>query len=171
VQIGTPDEILEHPASEYVEMFVEDFHRSRLLTARSIMTDTASTIQIGRAPIVALHKMKADGVSSLFVVDGALRLLGVLSLDSAVAAVAKKLSIAEAMCRDAASIDAGADINMVISASNRSPVPLCVTDAEGRLVGIISKSAVAAAVLSAEGLYLPEIEEEGLNNFRDKKED
>lgn len=171
VQTGTPEEILEHPASEYVEMFIEDFHRSRLLTAGSIMTDTASTIPLGRAPIVALHKMKADGVSSLFVVDGKMMLLGVLSLDNAVAAVAKKLSISDVMCRDAASIDAGADIGMVINASNRSPVPVCVTDPEGKLLGIISKSAVAAAVLSAEGLYLPETGEEGLNTFKEKKED
>src|SRR5690606_24656414 len=37
MQIGTGEEILTNPANDYVEKFVEDVDRSRVLTAENIM--------------------------------------------------------------------------------------------------------------------------------------
>src|SRR5690625_5420902 len=37
VQIGTSEEILSHPANDYVAQFVADVHRTRVLTAESVL--------------------------------------------------------------------------------------------------------------------------------------
>lgn len=44
VQQGTPDEILLHPADEYVEAFVKDVNRARALTVETVMQPPAYRI-------------------------------------------------------------------------------------------------------------------------------
>ena len=69
VQIGTPEEILVNPANEYVERFVEDVDRSKVLTAKNVMK-RPETINVDRhGPRVALERMRAEGISSILVVD------------------------------------------------------------------------------------------------------
>ena len=41
VQVGTPEEILTSPADDYVEKFIEDVDRSRILTAENVMISPA----------------------------------------------------------------------------------------------------------------------------------
>ena len=61
VQIGTPEEILTNPANDYVEKFVEDVDRSKVLTAGHIMK-RPETVNIDRhGPRVALERMRAEG--------------------------------------------------------------------------------------------------------------
>src|SRR5699024_10054059 len=69
VQIGTPEEILVNPANDYVEKFVEDVDRAKVLTARHVMK-RPETVNIDRhGPRVALERMRAEGLSSILVVD------------------------------------------------------------------------------------------------------
>src|SRR5690606_12839255 len=44
VQIGTPEEILTAPANAYVEQFVQDVDRARVLTAGNVMVPARATI-------------------------------------------------------------------------------------------------------------------------------
>ena len=65
VQIGTPEEILVNPANDYVEKFVEDVDRSKVLTAKHVMK-RPETVNIERhGPRVALERMRAEGISSI----------------------------------------------------------------------------------------------------------
>ena len=45
-QIGTPEEILTNPASEYVEAFVEKVDRKTIITAESLMFTKPSLLRI-----------------------------------------------------------------------------------------------------------------------------
>src|SRR5699024_7208748 len=47
VQVGTPEEILVNPANDYVEKFVEDVDRAKILTAQNVMK-RPETINIDR---------------------------------------------------------------------------------------------------------------------------
>src|SRR5690625_1743045 len=86
VQIGTPEEILVNPANEYVEKFVEDIDRSMILTAEHIMK-RPETINIDRhGPRVALERMRAEGLSSILVVDSQQNLRGYVTADDALEA-------------------------------------------------------------------------------------
>ena len=69
VQIGTPEEILTHPADEYVARFVEDVDLSKVLTAEGVMKDPEVLAFPKDGPRVAMRRMKEKGISSIFVVD------------------------------------------------------------------------------------------------------
>ena len=57
VQIGTPEEIMMSPATGYVEKFVEDVDRSRILTAEMIMQKTSTVVIHPKdGPRVALRR-------------------------------------------------------------------------------------------------------------------
>ncbi len=62
VQVGTPEEVLLHPATDYVHEFTKDAPRSMVLTARSIMqplpTSASDASTIGRG-IPATTKLEA----------------------------------------------------------------------------------------------------------------
>lgn len=47
-QIGSAEEILTHPASEYVEAFVEKVDRKTIITAESLMFPKPSLLRVKR---------------------------------------------------------------------------------------------------------------------------
>ena len=90
VQIGSPEEILMSPSNEYVERFVEDVDLSKVLTAGHIMKK-ADTVKVDRGPRVALRLMKQLGISSIYVVDNANRLLGAVTAQDTLEAIERKV--------------------------------------------------------------------------------
>src|SRR5699024_2695249 len=81
VQIGTPEEILTNTANDYVEKFVEDVDRSKVLTAKHVMK-RPETVNIDRhGPRVALERMRAEGISSILVVNKDRKLKGYVTAD------------------------------------------------------------------------------------------
>jgi glycine betaine/proline transport system ATP-binding protein len=47
VQIGTPSEVVTHPADAYVAEFTRDVPRVKVITARDVMTPVASKVEVG----------------------------------------------------------------------------------------------------------------------------
>src|SRR5690625_4475921 len=92
VQIGTPEEIFVKPANDYVEKFVEDVDRSKVLMAKHIMR-RPETINIHRhGPRVAIERMRAEGISSILVVDGNRHLKGYVTAEDALQAIKEEVS-------------------------------------------------------------------------------
>ncbi|PFG44045.1 glycine betaine/proline transport system ATP-binding protein [Isoptericola jiangsuensis] len=98
-QIGTPTQILDAPANEYVAQFVADVDRSRVITAAAAMTalDDVPGGAVGMAdgPSVTEGTTLADALAPLADADGPLRVvgddgatLGTLDADDVVSAMA-----------------------------------------------------------------------------------
>ena len=87
------------PSNEYVERFVEDVDFSKVLTAGHIMKK-ADTVQIDRGARVALRMMKKLGISSIYVVDKANRLLGAVTAQDASLAIEAGKTLEEIMITD-----------------------------------------------------------------------
>ena len=83
VQIGTPEEILVNPVNTYVERFVEDVDRSKVLTAQNIMKRPEAIFIEKHGPRVALERMRESGISSIFVIDNKRNLIGYVTADDA----------------------------------------------------------------------------------------
>lgn len=145
VQIGTPDEILIKPATPYVEKFIEDVDLSKVLTAAHVMRKPA-TITLERGPRVALQLMKEQGVSSLYVTDKGKKLLGVITAELASAALKENLSIGDILIKEVPTIDSATPINELFEPMAASSIPLAVTDDTNRLLGIVIRGAVFAAL-------------------------
>src|SRR5699024_8879792 len=92
VQVGTPEEILVNPADDYVEKFVEDVDRSKILTAQHIMKRPEVVNIQNHGPRVALDKMRKEGLSGVCVIDNQRNLKGYLTADAAADALRQDVS-------------------------------------------------------------------------------
>ncbi|AIQ14385.1 quaternary amine ABC transporter ATP-binding protein [Paenibacillus durus] len=145
VQIGTPEEILIQPANKYVERFVEDVDLSKVLTAAHVMKQP-EMIRPERGPRVALQLMRDSGVSSLYVADKEMKLLGVITADDAARAIKEQQSISDVMRREIPQVSPDTLLNDLFELMAESHLPLAVVDEQDRLKGIVIKGAVLSAL-------------------------
>lgn len=152
VQIGTPEEILVNPANDYVEKFVEDVDRSKVLTAKHVMK-RPETVNIERhGPRVALERMRAEGLSSILVVDRNKKLKGYVTADDALEARQKDIrDLNEILQTDIQTVDKHTPMNDIFNMIYDSPIPIAVIDNE-RLVGILVRGAIIAGLASEGGV-------------------
>jgi glycine betaine/proline transport system ATP-binding protein len=150
VQIGTPEEILVNPADDYVEKFVEDVDRSKILTAQHIMKRPETVNIDNHGPRVALERMREVGLSGVYVVDGKRNLKGYVTADDAADAVKKEIrSLEGILINDIPRVDKETPMNEIFNIIHDSPMPIAVVENE-KILGIIVRGAVIAA-LSKDG--------------------
>src|SRR5699024_6321214 len=78
VQIGTAEEILNDPATDYVAQFIQDVDRTRVLTASSVMERPVAVLGAEQGPRSAHKLLRENQLSSLFVVGRDQSLHGVV---------------------------------------------------------------------------------------------
>ncbi|PAV29298.1 glycine betaine/L-proline ABC transporter ATP-binding protein [Virgibacillus profundi] len=146
VQIGTPEEILVNPANDYVERFVEDVDRSKVLTAQHIMK-RPETVNIEKhGPRVALERMREEGLSSMYVVDSKRNLKGYITADDASAARKNEIgNLEEILKNDIPRVDKETSMHEIFNIIHDSPIPVAVIE-DGKLLGIIVRGSVIAAL-------------------------
>lgn len=146
VQIGTPEEILTNPANKYVEKFVEDVDRSRVLTAENIMKRPVVMNIDKHGPRFALEQLREEGISTILVVDSHRKLKGYVTADDVAAAVKANVAKIDGILKEdipTVSKDTTlSDIFPIIHDAN-SPVAVIEND---KLVGILVRGAVIAAL-------------------------
>lgn len=150
VQIGTPEEILVTPANDYVEKFVEDVDKSKVLTAQHIMK-RPETLQIEKhGPRVALERMREEGISSILITDKNQHLLGYVMAEDAVnAQKAGVRNLKEVLKTDIPTVEKDTSLHDIFSIIHDTHVPVAVVE-DKKLLGIIVRGAVIAA-LAGEG--------------------
>ncbi|MGD8352641.1 MAG: glycine betaine/L-proline ABC transporter ATP-binding protein ProV, partial [Pseudomonadota bacterium] len=84
VQVGTPEEILQNPADEYVRAFFRGVDPTNILTAGDIASDQQITIPItdGKNPRAALQRLIKNDREYGYIVDGEKRFKGIVSTDT-----------------------------------------------------------------------------------------
>jgi glycine betaine/proline transport system ATP-binding protein len=146
VQIGTPEEILTQPADEYVERFIEDVDRTKVLAAEAIMKD-AETISIKDGPRVALRNMREAGISSLFVLNRDRKLVGVITAEAAWRAREENhVDLSKIMRTDFPKAAPDTPLSELIPLLAESKFPVAIVNNEDRLLGIVVQGALLAAL-------------------------
>jgi glycine betaine/proline transport system ATP-binding protein len=84
VQVGTPEEILQSPANEYVQAFFRGVDPTNILTAGDIASDTRVTIPItdGKSPRAALQRLIKNDRDYGYVLNSERVFQGIVSTDS-----------------------------------------------------------------------------------------
>jgi len=144
-QIGTADEILMNPANDYVKRFVEDVNLAKVLTAAHVMK-RPENVMIDRGPQVALKIMKDNGISTVYVVDKERKLLGYVTADQASEAFREKKGLEEVITRDIPTVQPDTLLTDMFEAMSSDSAPLSVVDDKERLVGIVVRGSVIAAL-------------------------
>ncbi|WP_010648875.1 quaternary amine ABC transporter ATP-binding protein [Oceanobacillus massiliensis] len=146
VQIGTPEEILMNPANDYVEKFVEDVDRSKILTAQHIMK-RPETVNIEKhGPRVALERMREEGISSILVIDGKRNLQGYITAEDASEARKQDIgNLHDILRTDIPKVERETAMNEIFTIIHDALTPVAVVE-DSKLVGIIVRGAVIAAL-------------------------
>lgn len=151
VQIGTAEEILMQPADEYVRRFVEDVNLTKVLTAGHIMK-RAETVRIDRGPNVAMREMRKNGVSTVYVVDKGQKLLGYVTADVASQAAKEGKSLEDIIIDVPVTVSEDTLLDDLFEPMNGTNIPLSVIDQNNRLLGIVVRGAIIAALSGDDGV-------------------
>ena len=154
VQQGTPDDILLHPATDYVEAFVKDVNRARALTVETVMQPPARRITadtIGEA-LQQMKKLKGDYAYHV-TEDG---YQGIVTQDALEEASINNADeqLESSEYQDVPTVSPDAIIESVLTESLETEFSLPVVDEDGNLKGELTRSSVA------EVFAEPEAEEE-----------
>jgi glycine betaine/proline transport system ATP-binding protein len=162
VQQGEPEEILLHPADEYVEAFVKDVNRARALTVETVMKEpehriTAETIG------EALKEMKKGAYDYGYVVDDTGSYQGTVTqewLEEEAKGGNSDNTWEETELTETTTITSDAVLETVIPETLEADHPIPVVDEEGQLQGELSRSSLAEVLVdSSETESEPESEE------------
>lgn len=174
VQVGTPEEILLNPANDYVAQFVQDVDRARVLTASSIMVPAQAVIHAEAGPRAALRTMHEQELCAAIVTGAESTVLGMLSDRDALALVQQHDNSIESKIQQLETVNRDTPLAELFVPSVRSALPVTVTDSENRLLGVIPRVALLAALAQTHqpteemtGLDIPlprEIIEQALKN-------
>jgi glycine betaine/proline transport system ATP-binding protein len=152
VQVGTPAEIVLHPADDYVAAFVEGHDKSTMLTARDLMFRPESVARQTEPPRLALRRMERESISSAFVVDSDKRILGVLTAEAAVEAVQQDLpDVGACTLQPVASVSPEDPMRDLISLAVTERYPIAVVDSHARLLGIVARVSILRGLLDDGG--------------------
>jgi glycine betaine/proline transport system ATP-binding protein len=147
VQIGSPEDILTDPANDYVEQFVQDVDRARVLTAGNVMEKPRPVVSETAGPRTALRAMREPFLAAVFVVDRNRKLIGMVSDRDAVKAVRRGDRSLAGLIKPVPAVVQASDVLIdVFVPAVESPLPLAVVDEDERLVGVIPRVTLLAAL-------------------------
>ncbi|GKV60487.1 glycine/betaine ABC transporter ATP-binding protein [Listeria monocytogenes] len=150
VQTGSPEEILAHPANEYVEKFIEDVDRSKVYTASNVMIRPEIVNFEKDGPRVALKRMREAGTSSVFVVKRNRELVGIVHAAEVSKLIKENItSLETALHRDVPTTGLDTPLAEIMDTISTTTIPIAVTE-DGKLKGIIIRGSVLAALSGNE---------------------
>ncbi|HBM74100.1 MAG TPA: ABC transporter ATP-binding protein [Clostridiaceae bacterium] len=147
IQIGTPEEILTSPSDKYIEDFVRDIDRTKVIQAKNIMKKSTALVSSKQGLNVAIREMEQNGISSLFVVDEDRKLQGIITIDDAVDAVKQNKKINDILRHDYFTASPGTYIQDLINQAIEAKYPIAVIDESNKLLGIIVRSSILSGLV------------------------
>ena len=147
VQVGTPEEIIESPSNEYIEDFVRDIDRTKIIQAKNIMTRSTAVVSLKDGPNVAVKEMRANSIASVFVVDRALVLRGIVTMEDALQGIKDKKKLEDLIRTDYFTTSPDHYIQDLMEKASETKYPIAVTDDQtGKLLGIIVRSSILSGL-------------------------
>lgn len=145
IQEGTPEDILLAPADDYVQSFLQDVNRGKVLNAAHACNAPSLTLTMRSRPAHAAERMAGLNFDYAAVLDGK-RLAGILTRSAADRAVKEGARDIARYVQDMASVPATAGLDEVLARLLRSTEPLAVTGDDDEFLGMLSRSKVVELV-------------------------
>ncbi len=145
VQVGTPEEILQNPADDYVKAFFRGVDPTNILTAGDIASDTHVTIPVtdGKNPRAALQRLIRNDRDYGYVINSERQFQGIVSAESLRELLDRQAAeplIRNAYIDDAVTARASDSMQDILPEVARHPWALPILDDNGRYLGAISKN-------------------------------
>ena len=147
VQVGTPNDILTDPANDYVAQFVQDVDRARVLTAGDVMEPALAVVPASAGPRTALRAMRDLQTSACFVTTGNKKLLGVVRDKDVLRQVREgETNLTDRLRPTPSIVKPDQLISELFELAVESPLPVAVTDDQDRLIGVVPRVTLLAAL-------------------------
>ncbi|MFV0573871.1 MAG: glycine betaine/L-proline ABC transporter ATP-binding protein ProV [Vibrio sp.] len=143
VQVGTPDEILQNPANDYVESFFSGVNPAEVFSAKDIARKKpAAVFKKGETdgPAAALQILSDHDRDYGVVIDKSNKFSGIVSQQSLKAAYKEKQPLTSAILADTVSIQADTAVSELISLVAEVPYAVPVVADDGTYYGVITKT-------------------------------
>ena len=151
VQTGTPEDLVSNPINEYVRDFTRDVPRSKVLTARSVMTSPGVCVTADERLASLQDRLEAQKCASAVVVDGQDRFIGIALAEDMPGSGIEHSSVASIVRDSCPSAGPDTRLEELVALVIESRGPIVVLD-DGRCVGTISPESALAALVSDEGV-------------------
>ncbi len=150
VQYDTPENILKHPANEFVKNFVGHkriWNSPEYIKVKDIMITRPITCKEDDSKFYCINKMRMSRVDSLMVINDERQLLGILYAESLSLKNRKSKGIEDYIEKDFVSVkenDSIVDLAKIIKNTKSATIP--VVDNKKRLTGLITRSSLITAL-------------------------
>jgi glycine betaine/proline transport system ATP-binding protein len=144
-QIGTAEEIMTDPASEYIEAFVQKVDRKSIITAETLMFKKNTLVQMPKdGPKGAIRKMRSVGLDVLPVEDEHRKFLGYIWLqDLLELEKEKELSVEKALKTNVPSVYKSYTVEEMLPLITGIKYPVAVVEeVTGKLLGLVSQTSL-----------------------------
>ncbi|MBD8164222.1 glycine betaine/L-proline ABC transporter ATP-binding protein ProV [Erwinia persicina] len=148
IQVGTPDEILNNPANDYVRTFFRGVDISHVFSAKDIARRSAAALirkAPGFGPRSAIKLLQDNDREYGYVLEKQ-RFVGTVSIDSLKAALAAGEGLDHALLESPAAMPAETSLSDLLSHVAQAPCAVPIVGEEGQYVGIISKGMLLQAL-------------------------
>jgi glycine betaine/proline transport system ATP-binding protein len=150
IQMGVPEDIVEHPVDDYVREFVRDVSKTKILGAGSIMQEPATTVSGSQGPDTALQVMQSKDERYAFVLNSASNLIGVVTAEQAASAVQRGVTSLQDLDYPESSlcpkVSTDTAIDNLITLAAETECPISVIDDGGKLLGVIPRTVLLACL-------------------------
>ncbi len=138
IQIGTPEEVVTHPADEYVRQFVQDASPAKVLTAENIMEDPDFLVYAWEGPSAARTILADNKREWAFMVDREHHYRGVVTIDHLDEVRGKGLDNLRSLDTEtSATCQPEVYLEEIFPLAAESKYPIPVVDEAGKLQGIV----------------------------------
>jgi len=171
-QIGTAEDIITEPASEYVEAFVEKVDRKTIITAGKLMFVKPTVILYGKdGPEVALHKMRSASLDVLPVVNKDKKFLGFVWLNDLVEhAKSKNQQLDDIIRTEVHSIHKDYTVEEMLPLISGKKSPLAVVDQNnGKLEGLVTQTSIIIEATKYDRKEIKDLQDQAKEFFKWKK--
>ena len=146
IQVGTPVDIITNPADDYVQEFVRDVNRARVLSAGVVM-DRVTPLPLDSSPQRALAALQGGDQKIGYVTDGERRYRGFIHIDDVPAAVERgDPDLDKIVRKNAPTAHPSRSLDELLALSADSQTPIAVLGKKGRFLGILTRQATLAAL-------------------------
>lgn len=162
-QIGTAEEILTDPATEYVEAFVRKVDRKTIITAGSLMHTKPTVVRLGKdGPEGTIRKSRTTGLDELPVVNDKHEFLGFVWVKEAVEIAKRKEKTVQSIIHEnvpTVTTEATVEEMLPLIAATRSPIAVINPDSR-QLLGIITQNSLV--------IEATRFDEDGINQLKEQ---
>jgi glycine betaine/proline transport system ATP-binding protein len=141
VQIGTPEDIVSHPADSYVQEFVRDASPAKVLTAGTIMEPAKELLYAWEGPKTAMTLLKSSKRRSAFVVNKSHQLLGIIGveqLERLLKSDNPERNIPSRSILPVTSVPVDTVLEELFPIATQTHYPIPVVDEKNRLQGVVT---------------------------------